>query len=61
MVSKSFGKDEGFTIGLIALGVIFWPILGYGNTVYKGSFGDPVAYETYQCTHFNTQNNNSLL
>src|SRR4051812_39144771 len=24
MISKSFGKDEGFTIGLILLGFIFW-------------------------------------
>jgi hypothetical protein len=62
MISKSFGKDESFTVGLIALGVIFWPILGYGNAVYRGPFGDPVAYEAYQRTHFNTQgDDNSLL
>ena len=31
MVSKSFGKDEGFTAGLVILGFIFWPILGFGS------------------------------
>lgn len=48
MVSKSFGKDEGFTLGLIFLGFIFWPILGFGNAVYQGPFGDPVAYRAYR-------------
>src|SRR6188472_1691151 len=31
MISKSFGKDEGFTVGLIILSFIFWPILGFGD------------------------------
>src|SRR6202012_230615 len=31
MLSKSFGKDEGFTVGLIFLGFIFLPILGFGK------------------------------
>lgn len=48
MVSKSFGKDEGFTVGLILLGIIFWPILGFGDAKYQGPFGDPVAYQAYQ-------------
>ncbi|MCF8299316.1 MAG: DUF5684 domain-containing protein, partial [Saprospiraceae bacterium] len=26
-ISKNFGKSEGFTVGLIFLSVIFWPIL----------------------------------
>ncbi len=25
MISKSFGKDEGFSVGLILLGIIFRP------------------------------------
>ncbi len=48
MISKSFGKDEGFTVGLILLGFIFWPILGFGSAKYLGPFGDPEAFRTYQ-------------
>jgi len=36
LLSKSFGKDEGFTIGIILLSVIFIPILGFGSAQYKG-------------------------
>ena len=39
MISKSFGKDEGFTAGLVFLGFIFWPILGFGSAQYQGPFG----------------------
>ena len=48
MISKSFGKDEGFTAGLVILGLIFWPILGFGAAKYLGPFGDPVAFAAYQ-------------
>ena len=48
MISKSFGKDEGFTVGLLFLGFIFWPILGFGDAVYQGPFGDPEAYRAYR-------------
>ena len=48
MISKSFGKDEGFTAGLVLLGIVFWPILGFGSAKYQGPFGDPVAYQAYQ-------------
>jgi len=34
-LSKSFGKSEGFTIGLIFLPFIFYPILGLGDAEYK--------------------------
>jgi hypothetical protein len=37
LLSKSFGKDEGFTLGLIFLGIIFWPILAWGNAKYIGA------------------------
>jgi len=33
-LSKSFGKNEGFTIGLILLGFIFYPILAFSNATY---------------------------
>jgi hypothetical protein len=38
-VAKSFGKDTGFGIGLVFLGFIFWPILGFGNAQYIGPNG----------------------
>ena len=47
-LSKSFGKDVGFTIGLILVGVIFYPILGFGKDQYigpGGHAGEPVAEE----------------
>lgn len=36
-VSKNFGKDEGFTVGLVLLGVVFWPILAFGSARYVDS------------------------
>ncbi|MDZ4795020.1 MAG: DUF5684 domain-containing protein [Bacteroidota bacterium] len=48
MISKSFGKDEGFTAGLIFLGIIFWPILAFGSAKYLGPFGDPAAFAAHQ-------------
>jgi hypothetical protein len=35
--AKSFGKGVGFGIGLALLGVIFWPILGFGSAQYQGA------------------------
>jgi hypothetical protein len=48
MISKSFGKDEGFTVGLLLLGIIFWPILGFGASKYHGPYGNPEAFRAYQ-------------
>ena len=53
LVSKSFGQSEGFTVGLVLLGFIFWPILGFGNYQYLGPAGagiqnDPFAANNYQ-------------
>jgi len=36
LLSKSFGQSEGFTVGLILLSFIFYPILGFGNYQYLG-------------------------
>ena len=36
LLSKSFGQSEGFTIGLLLLGIIFYPILAFGNYQYLG-------------------------
>jgi hypothetical protein len=38
-LSLSFGKDVGFTIGLILLGIIFFPILAFGDAKYVGPAG----------------------
>ena len=35
LLSKKFGKDEGFTVGLLFLPFIFLPILGYGSSEYQ--------------------------
>lgn len=51
MVSKSFGHDEGFTVGLLLLGFIFWPILGFGKSKYLGPYGDAAAFTAYQEQH----------
>lgn len=34
-IVKRFGKDEGFTVGVILLGFVFIPILGFGDSQYK--------------------------
>lgn len=41
LLSLSFGKDEGFTVGLLLAGVVFVPILGFGKATYKGPAGLP--------------------
>ena len=51
LLSKSFGKDEGFTIGLLLLGFIFYPILGFGRATYLGPYGDPQKFQEYQQKH----------
>jgi len=39
LLSKSFGKGVGFTIGMLILTIIFVPILGLGSATYKGPAG----------------------
>ncbi|MDR9488357.1 DUF5684 domain-containing protein [Salibacter sp.] len=39
LLSKSFGKSEGFTIGLLLLPIIFYPVLGLGDAKYNGPAG----------------------
>jgi len=36
LLSKSFGQSEGFTVGLLLLGIVFYPILAFGNYQYLG-------------------------
>lgn len=45
MLSKSFGKDEAFTVGLILLGFVFFPILGFGSAKYLGPYGNKQEFE----------------
>ena len=34
-LSKFFGKSDGFTVGLILLGIVFFPILAFSDAVYN--------------------------
>lgn len=44
LLSKSFGKSEGFTVGLIFLGFIFLPIMAFDKSIqYQGPAGNPGA------------------
>lgn len=52
MLSKSFGKDEGFTVGLLLLGIVFFPILGFGDAKYLGPFGDKAAFDAQSLNDF---------
>lgn len=36
LLAKSFGKGPGFALGLIFLGIIFLPILAFGDARYQG-------------------------
>ncbi len=35
-ISKAFGKSGGFTVGLVLLPLIFFPMLGFGSAEYIG-------------------------
>jgi hypothetical protein len=48
LLCKSFGKSEGFTVGLILLPIIFLPILGFGDATYIG----PTAKEAMADNRF---------
>ncbi len=39
LLSKSFGKGGWFTVGLLFLGIIFYPVLAFGNATYIGPAG----------------------
>jgi hypothetical protein len=40
-VAKAFGKGGGFTVLLILLPFIGWPILAFGDAMYRGPVADP--------------------
>jgi hypothetical protein len=45
-LAKSFGKGVGFGIGLALLGIIFFPILGFGSAQYQGPTAGTLAPRT---------------
>lgn len=42
-ISKKFGKDGGFTVGLVLLGIVFVPILAWGSAKYQAFEAVPEA------------------
>jgi positive regulator of sigma E activity len=38
-LAQSFGKGAGFAVGMIFLGIIFYPILAFGDARYLGPRG----------------------
>jgi Ca2+/Na+ antiporter len=41
-LARRFGKGTGFGLGLVFLGIIFFPILGFGNAQYQGAPPPPM-------------------
>lgn len=50
LLCKSFGKEEGFTVGVVLLPFIFLPILAFGDSVYLG----PTAKEANAANRFDS-------
>ncbi|MDB5227954.1 MAG: hypothetical protein JWN78_2147 [Bacteroidota bacterium] len=44
-ISRAFGKDTGFTIGLIFLPIIFYPMLAFGDAQYQYTKDDGLINE----------------
>ncbi len=42
-IAKAFGRSAGFGVGLAFLGPIFYPILGFGDSTYRGQSVPPVV------------------
>lgn len=38
-LSTSFGKGAGYTVGLLLLGIVFYPMLAFGDAQYVGEGG----------------------
>src|ERR1700739_4277017 len=52
LLSKSFGKSEGVTVGLILLGIIFFPILAWGDAVYLGPSAKEAQVNRFGATDY---------
>lgn len=57
LVSKSFGKSEGFTVGMVLFPYIFWPILGFGDAKYLGPSAAEAQNGGFGNNAFNNPNN----
>lgn len=44
LLSKSFGRDEGYTVGLIFLPYVFYPLIAFSKDKYIG----PAGSESFQ-------------
>jgi Family of unknown function (DUF5684) len=44
-LAEKFGKSGGFAVGLLLLGIIFYPILAFGDAQYKGGRRKREVYE----------------
>ncbi len=52
MLSKSFGKDEAFTVGIILLSFVFLPILAFGDAKYLGPYGNKQAFDNHNLKNY---------
>ena len=52
MLSKSFGKDETYTVGLILLSFIFLPLLAFGNAKYLGPYGNKQTFDQHNLKNY---------
>ena len=43
LLAKSFGKTELYTIGMVLLPFIFYPLLAFGDSQYRGPAGSGVT------------------
>lgn len=57
LVAKSFGKSEGFTVGMLIFPYIFWPILGFGSAIYLGPSAAEAQNGGFGNNPFNNPNN----
>jgi hypothetical protein len=58
-LAKSFGKDEGFGIGLFLLGIVFFPWLAFAKDIkYVGPNGVATNPDSSSSLNTNWQNNN---
>ena len=40
-LAEAFGKGPGFAAGLLLLGIVFFPILAFGSSEYRGQAAKP--------------------
>ncbi len=44
-LAKAFGKSAGFGVGLVFLGIVFFPILAFGDAQYQGTLAGEKVYD----------------